>query len=326
MFDEKTRNAIRAEPGRLRQRPRRPRPAAQRRLRRPARAWSKAASRLLRDAGRAEHRLRRLLARRWRPSRPRSRRSPRRRRACSSPSTAPSPPSPASPAPTSRKRSSKGPPTLDAVDRRPAGAASLPPRLRTLLHRAASPGAKALGETSPMIAAAAARRHPGAQPSPVLNAQLHADRRSAARLPGSAGRLQRPRPADRHQRSARSRRSGSSPRPRPPATTSTLTFRNLANASQRRQRPGQLAQRDRLRAAGRPEQRERPGLGPANGGGPNRENHLHYNPYPNTASPGQDEECEAGNEHYVTGKTVIGNAPEQLGHRRPAGSSKKANE
>ena len=45
--------------------------------------------------------------------------------------------------------------------------------------------------------------------------------------------------------------------------------------------------------------------GPNNEGGPSsapgqrarrQDNHLHINPYPNTASPGQPKECEAGNE------------------------------
>ena len=40
-----------------------------------------------------------------------------------------------------------------------------------------------------------------------------------------------------------------------------------------------------------------PSSGPANG--PGAENHLHANPYPNTASPGQTKECEAGNERFA---------------------------
>jgi len=51
-----------------------------------------------------------------------------------------------------------------------------------------------------------------------------------------------------------------------------------------------------------------PSSAPANGPSPN--NHLHANPYPNTAAPGQSpKECESGNENYVSGQTVIGNAP-----------------
>jgi phospholipid/cholesterol/gamma-HCH transport system substrate-binding protein len=54
-----------------------------------------------------------------------------------------------------------------------------------------------------------------------------------------------------------------------------------------------------------------PSSGPANG--PSVDNHLHANPYPNTAAPGQDHECEAGNETYAAGKTVIGNVPGNQG-------------
>ena len=39
---------------------------------------------------------------------------------------------------------------------------------------------------------------------------------------------------------------------------------------------------------------------------------LHANPYPNTAAPGQDGECEAGNEPYV-GEQLIGNVPGNQG-------------
>jgi ABC-type transporter Mla subunit MlaD len=43
--------------------------------------------------------------------------------------------------------------------------------------------------------------------------------------------------------------------------------------------------------------------------GPNEDNYLHFNPYPNTAAPGQPKECEAGNEPYIPGRVVIGNVP-----------------
>jgi virulence factor Mce-like protein len=42
-------------------------------------------------------------------------------------------------------------------------------------------------------------------------------------------------------------------------------------------------------------------------------NYLHYNPYPNTASPGQTFECEAGNEDFLAGQQVIGNVPGNQG-------------
>jgi virulence factor Mce-like protein len=50
-----------------------------------------------------------------------------------------------------------------------------------------------------------------------------------------------------------------------------------------------------------------PSSAPANG--PTVMNHLHFNPYPHTAAPGQPKTCAAGNEDYTksTGKTTIGN-------------------
>ena len=51
------------------------------------------------------------------------------------------------------------------------------------------------------------------------------------------------------------------------------------------------------------------GLASAPANGPTVQNHLHSNPYPNTASPGQPKECEAGNEPFIVGKKVIGNTP-----------------
>jgi hypothetical protein len=50
--------------------------------------------------------------------------------------------------------------------------------------------------------------------------------------------------------------------------------------------------------------------------GPQVENHLHANPYPNTAAPGQTRECEAGNEvPFTRGQTTIGNLPGNQGTR-----------
>ena len=54
-----------------------------------------------------------------------------------------------------------------------------------------------------------------------------------------------------------------------------------------------------------------PSAAPADG--PQRHNHLHVNPYPNAAAPGQTHECEGGNERYAVGQTVIGNMPGDQG-------------
>lgn len=60
-----------------------------------------------------------------------------------------------------------------------------------------------------------------------------------------------------------------------------------------------------IAAPGGPDNEGGPSTKPADG--PTVENHLHVNPYPNTASPGQPRECEAGNETYDAGRTIIGN-------------------
>jgi virulence factor Mce-like protein len=54
---------------------------------------------------------------------------------------------------------------------------------------------------------------------------------------------------------------------------------------------------------------------PSNGlaNGPQVENHTHLTPYPNTAAPGQERECQAGNERYARGQTVVGNTPGNQG-------------
>ncbi|MCW2998424.1 MAG: Mammalian cell entry related domain protein [Solirubrobacterales bacterium] len=54
-----------------------------------------------------------------------------------------------------------------------------------------------------------------------------------------------------------------------------------------------------------------PSSAPANG--PNADNYLHANNYPNTAAPGQTQECEAANEPYAAGRQVIGNVPGNQG-------------
>jgi ABC-type transporter Mla subunit MlaD len=60
-----------------------------------------------------------------------------------------------------------------------------------------------------------------------------------------------------------------------------------------------------------------PSSAPSSGGGPDvtnsSRNFVHNNAYPNTAAPGQTRECEAANEKYQAGKTVIGNLPGSQG-------------
>ncbi|MBI5104227.1 MAG: MCE family protein [Solirubrobacterales bacterium] len=91
----------------------------------------------------------------------------------------------------------------------------------------------------------------------------------------------------------------------------SLWFRNVASLLSEGDSNG-VGQRFIIIAAPQgPNNEGGPSSRPASG--PNRDNYLHTNPYPNTASPGQTNECEAGNETYDAGRVVIGNDPGNQG-------------
>jgi hypothetical protein len=98
----------------------------------------------------------------------------------------------------------------------------------------------------------------------------------------------------------------------------TLWFRNAASLLSDGD-PNGTWQRFMVVAA--PTQRSSDIFGPNNEGlpsngvanGPQVENHLHLTPYPNTAAPGQERECQAGNERYARGQTTIGDVPGNQG-------------
>ena len=87
----------------------------------------------------------------------------------------------------------------------------------------------------------------------------------------------------------------------------TLFFRNVASHLSEGDRNGTWQRFIIVPTPQGPNNEGSPSSGPANG--PTEANHLHANPYPNAAAPGQPKECEAGNEHYLAGQTVIGNPP-----------------
>jgi hypothetical protein len=85
----------------------------------------------------------------------------------------------------------------------------------------------------------------------------------------------------------------------------TLALKNVANASSEGNGAATWLNFIAFSAPAGVNNESSPASAPANG--PESADHLHYNPYPNTASPGQPDECEAGNEPYTQGQTVIGN-------------------
>jgi virulence factor Mce-like protein len=91
----------------------------------------------------------------------------------------------------------------------------------------------------------------------------------------------------------------------------TLWFRNVASHLSEGDKNGTWQRFIIVATPQGPNNEGGPSSGPANG--PNQDNYLHANPYPNTAAPGQTQECEAGNETYAIGKQVIGNVPGNQG-------------
>jgi virulence factor Mce-like protein len=85
----------------------------------------------------------------------------------------------------------------------------------------------------------------------------------------------------------------------------TLWFRNVASLLSEGDRNGTWQRFIIIATPQGPNNEGGPSSAPADG--PTEDNHLHSNPYPNTAAPGQPRECEAGNETYDSGQTVIGN-------------------
>jgi ABC-type transporter Mla subunit MlaD len=206
----------------------------------------------------------------------------------------------------------KSPPTLDEVN---ADLPVLRPFLRdsARFFTALQPGARALGETSPVIAEALHAGIPALNTSPVLNAQLTPTAQALVdfqEAPGTMTGLQL--------LTDLNHKLGPPLRYIAPSQTVcnywTLTFGEVSNAAAIGNSNGHWLNVISFGPPEGPNSESTFAASPANGGGADsRRNHLHFNPIPKTAAPGQNEVCEAGNEKYVPGKTVIGNAPELWG-------------
>jgi virulence factor Mce-like protein len=91
----------------------------------------------------------------------------------------------------------------------------------------------------------------------------------------------------------------------------TLWFRNIASLLSEGDRNGTWQRFIIVTTPQGPNSESGPSSGPANG--PQIDNYLHTNPYPNTAAPGQTKECEAGNEDFFQGRQSLGNIPGSQG-------------
>lgn len=200
----------------------------------------------------------------------------------------------------------KGAPTLESVT---ADLPALRPFFRDTgrFFAALKPGARALGETSPTINAALRAGIPALNRSPALFAQLTPTAEALLDFQGEPGVFngldlfidtnEVLDPAIKYIA---------------PAQTTcnylTLVFRNLADAFSESNGNGNWLGALSFEAPTGPNAESAPSTAPANG--PEGNNHLHFNPYPRT---GQDGVCEAGNERYEAGQTVIGHASKLWG-------------
>jgi virulence factor Mce-like protein len=208
---------------------------------------------------------------------------------------------------------SEAPPTFDTLIR-------TAPRIRSFLGHSASlfaelrPGIRALSESSPVVASAfetGARVLPDA---PRLNAQLPPTARTLEAFAEDTG-VQ-----------AGIRRSTQlfdflTPAIRfvGPAQTvcnyATLLARNAQDHLSVGDGIGNTQQFLVMSGGDGPNSENSPSSSPTTGGGLTGAAWLHANPYPNTASPGQPRECEAGKEPYIPNRVVIGNVPGNQGTR-----------
>jgi virulence factor Mce-like protein len=204
----------------------------------------------------------------------------------------------------------KSPPTLDVVN---AGLPAIRPFLRDTgrFFTALRPGVRALAETSPVIAESLHAGVPVLNASPVLNAQLQPTAEALVdfqEAPGVFNGLELLTDTNRLLKPSLTYIAPS----QTVCNYWTLAFRQIANAGSQGNSNGNWLQLISFAPPEGPNSESTFAGAPADESG-DRENHLHFNPYPKTAAPGQEGICEAGNEKYVTGQTVIGNSPQLWG-------------
>jgi phospholipid/cholesterol/gamma-HCH transport system substrate-binding protein len=173
------------------------------------------------------------------------------------------------------------------------------------------PGVKALAETSPIIAESLHAGIPVLNASPVLNAQLQPTAEALVdfqEAPGVFTGLELLTDTNRLLKPSLTYIVPS----QTVCNYWSLTFSQIANAASQGNSNGNWLQFISNAPPEGANSESTFASAPADDPS-DRENHLHFNPYPKTAAPGQNEVCEAGNEKYVTGKTIIGNAPELWG-------------
>jgi ABC-type transporter Mla subunit MlaD len=202
----------------------------------------------------------------------------------------------------------KGPPTLETVN------ADLP-QINPFLHDTARfftalrPGAKALQETAPVIAESLHAGIPALNASPLLNNQLLPTAEALLAFQEAEGTMTGLQLLTDLNKNLKEPLEYIVPA-QTKCYYATLLFSNLSSSNGQGNKYGKWLNVISFEPPEGPNGEGGQASAPANGKG---DNHLHYNPLPRTAAPGQEGVCEAGNAEYVRGKTVIGQSPSLLG-------------
>ena len=216
---------------------------------------------------------------------------------------------------------SEGPPSEEVAIREFPRAASLPAQQRRVLPRAAARRGHAAA-----LGADPGRRLPGGHRDPAQTPPMN--ERARGRLRHAGGLLRGPARARRRDQLTRlvlvAAADAGLPhaRSRPSATTPRCFFRNAASLLSDGDANGQLAalhdHPDDAAPRSRPIPTSRSTTGrPSRPNGPGPANHLHSNPYPNTASPGQTQGVRGGQRALLERHDHRQHA-RQPGHERPA--------
>jgi virulence factor Mce-like protein len=203
----------------------------------------------------------------------------------------------------------KSPPTLDEVN---ADLPAVRPFLRDTARffTALRPGVKALAETSPVIAESLHAGIPVLNASPVLNDQLQPTAEALVdfqEAPGVTTGLDLLTDTNKLLKPSLTYITPS----QSVCNYITITFKNLVLSTTGGGPNSRWLNFISFAPPTGPNAESGPSSAPASEG--DRANHLHYNPYPKTAAPDQSKVCEAGNEAYEPGQTIIGNAPDLFG-------------
>ena len=214
---------------------------------------------------------------------------------------------------------SGGPPALDVATRELPAQAGFVNDSTVLFHKL-RPAFRSLADASPGLAAAFREGEPALRRAPALNTRLVSALEAVEEFAADA----RVEPGVERLARFATLLEPTVAFVAPAQTTCNylaLLFRNVASAVSESDVVGSFLRFGVIAMKQGPNSEAGPSSAPANGPAVPAtaanlqfvDSFLHSNPYPNTAAPGQERECEAGNERYQPGRQAIGNQPGNQG-------------